>query len=268
MSKEHKMLSEEAGPKKPNRAEAAKTVRLASEIGARTAAAEALRIEEVKARGAVPEVCGPDIPVAPARGPLRVFRPIELVPGSVGTARDTGHWARGEEKRRRGARREDVFDRMDDLARAAHRARGEDAGPFVPPLSPGQVQIGRDYRDLTERHMAGGMRCASLETAGRRQGGGGGEFIDAFVAEGRRLDALVRRIGVGVSMEIRRQRPSKRGSRVAIRDRSIVDMICLSDMDPSAVLRSHGWAVKGETREALRRSLAAALDRMQGYDRA
>lgn len=220
---------------------------------------------EVRGQGVVPEACGPDIPAAPARGPLRTFRPIELVPGSVGTARDTGHWQRGEDSRRKGARCEDVFDRIEEEARTAHRARGDDAGPFLAPLTPGQVQVGRDYRDLTERHDAGGMRCASLETAGRRQGGGGGEFIDAFVAEGKRLDAMVARLGDGVSMEIRRQRPSKRGSRVAIRDRDIVDMICLQDMDPSEVLRRHGWAEKGETREALRKALAGALDRMQGY---
>lgn len=241
-------------------------VRLGAQERSELAAAEASRMEEARARGAVPEACGPDIPVAPARGRLRTFRPKELVPGSVGTSRDTGHWERGEERRRRGAWREDVFDRIDDEARDAHRARGEDAGPYVPPLSPGQVQAGRDYRDLTERHEAGGMRCASLETAGRRQGGGGGEFIDAFVAEGRRLDALSRRIGDGVSMVIRRQRPSARGARVAIRDRVIVDLICLGDLDPGTVLRRHGWVVNGQTREAVRRALAAALDRMQGYE--
>lgn len=243
-------------------------VRLSPDVRMASAHAASARMAEVRAQGTVPEACGPDIPVAPARGPLRTFRPMELVPGSVGTARDTGHWERGEDSRRKGARCEDVFDRIEEEARTAHRMHGEAGQPFVPPLSPGQVQIGRDYRDLVERHDAGGMKCASLETAGRRQGGGGGEFIDAFVIEGRRLDALRRRIGDGVSMEIRRQRPSKRGSRVAIRDRDIVDMICLQDMDPSDVLRSHGWSEYGETREALRRALAAALDRMQGYDRA
>lgn len=241
-------------------------VRLGPAQRADRARAEAARIAEMRAMGAPPPECGPAIPVAPARGPLTAFRPVELVPGTVGLARDTGHWERGEDRRRRGARVRDVFDRMEDGARAAHRARGEGAGRFVPPFTPGQVQAGRDYRDLAERHAAGGVRCASLETAGRRQGGAGGEFIDAYVAEGLKLDAMRRRIGEGAALALRRIRPSLRGTRTAIRDRDLVDMICIEDLDPGVVLRRHGWAEKGEMREALRRALAAALDRMMGYD--
>lgn len=227
---------------------------------------EAARIAAVRERGAVPAECGPDIPEAPARGELTAFRPIELVPGSVGLARDTGHWERGEDRRRRAARIRDVFDRMEAEARKAHRARDEDGGRFVPPLTPAQVQVARDYRDLTERHGAGGMKCASLETAGRASGVAGGEFIDAFVAEGRRLDAMVRRIGAGASLAVRRVRPSARGARSTIRDRDLVDLVCLGDMDPSAVLRRFGWVKSSANLVAVRTALAAALDRMMGYD--
>lgn len=230
---------------------------------------EAARIAVLKAAGAAPAVCGPDIPVAPARGPMGSFRPMELVPGSVGMARDTGHWQRGEDTRRRAGRLLDVFDRIEDQARATHKARSDGAGgggAYVPPLSPAQVQIGRDYRDLTERHSAGGVRCASLETAGRSGGATGGEFIDAFVAEWRRLDALCRRIGAGVAMPIRRIRPSDSGSRRLITDRVLVDSVCLRDMDLGQVLDAQGWSAYGQVREALRRALVAALDRMMGYD--
>jgi len=230
------------------------------------AGAERLRMEAALAAGSVPVACGADIPVAPARGPLVEFTPIRLVPGHVGLAEKTGHWARGEAERRRGARREDVFDRIEAEARKAYRARGDDAGHFVAPLTPAQIQIGRDYRDLVERHAAGGMRCASLETAGRRQGGGGGEFIDAYVAEGRRLDAMRRRVGDGAALVVRRMRPSRRGTRTTMMDRAIVDMVCLEDMDPSAILRRHGWSVQTSTLAALRVALAGALDRMMGYD--
>lgn len=213
---------------------------------------EADRIAEVMARGAVPEACGPEIPLAPARGPMKTFRPIELVPGTVGVARDTGHWERGEDSRRRGARIMDVFDRM--------------TGPNA--LTPAQIQIGRDYRDLAERHEAGGMKCASLEAAGRGSGGQGGEFIDAFVIEGRRLEALRRRIGTGVAMSVRRIRPSSRGAAAKglITDRDLVDRVCRGDLDLGQVLKVYGWAAKGTARAALRKALAAALDRMQGYD--
>lgn len=230
-------------------------------------------VAALKAASQPPVECGPEIPMAPARGEMKTFRPIELVPGSVGRARDTGHWERGEDSRRRAARIKDVFDRMEDQARAAHKARGEKGGgdkaaPFAPPLTPAQVQIARDYRDLEERHAAGGMKCASLETAGRGSGGQGGEFIDAYVAEGLRLAALHRRIGAGVAMAVRRIRPSRRGGTASglITDRALVDKVCLGDCDLGQVLKANGWSVHGKANEALRKALAAALDRMQGYD--
>lgn len=227
---------------------------------------EGARLARVKAEAAPPAVCGPAIPVAPARGDLTTFRPMELVPGTVGVARDTGHWERGEVSRRRGARIKDVFDRMEEEARQTHRARGDKAGPYVPPLSPAQVQIGRDYRDMVERHASGGVKCASLEALGR-QGGGSGAFSQAFAHEGRRIEAMRFRIGKGAALAIRRIRPSKRGGagRSAIFDRRLVDLVCLMDMDPGRVLELHGWAAYGQTREALRSALAGALDRMMGY---
>lgn len=242
---------------------------------------EASRIEAIKDRGSVPEECGPEIPVAPARGRLTTFTPLRLVPGHVGVAEHTGHWERGEDARRKGGRLVDVFDRMEADAQkhyslrvarlqAANSQLPKGTKPraipaFEPPLSPAQIQIGRDYRNLVERHSSGGVKCVSLEAAGRRQGGSGGEFIDAFVQEGRRLDAFIRRIGTGASMVVRRIRPSVRGSRASIFDRRLVDMICLEDLDPSDVLRAHGWSEFGKTREALRYALAATLDRMIGY---
>lgn len=248
-------------------ASVARVQETASAIQSRLSESDAA-VSRLRAASQPPVECGPEIPAAPARGELKTFRPIELVPGSVGTARDTGHWERGEDQRRRGARIRDVFDRMHDQARAAHKAKGDKAGPFVPPLTPAQVQIARDYRDLTERHAAGGMKCASLEAAGRGSGGQGGEFIDAFVAEGLRLDAFHRRIGTGVAMAVRRIRPSGRGSKTAslITDRTLVDKVCLGDCDLGQVLNAHGWSVQTAPLGALRKALAAALDRMQGYD--
>lgn len=248
-------------------ASVARVQETASAIQSRLSETDAA-VSRLKAASQPPVECGPEIPAAPARGELKTFRPIELVPGSVGTARDTGHWERGEDQRRRGARIRDVFDRMHDQARAAHKARGDKAGPFVPPLTPAQVQIARDYRDLTERHAAGGMKCASLEAAGRGSGGQGGDFVQAFLDEGEKLCAFHRRIGTGVAMAVRRIRPSGRGGKTAslITDRTLVDKVCLGDCDLGQVLDAGGWAVKGGARAALRKALAAALDRMQGYD--
>lgn len=225
-----------------------------------------------------PESCGPEIVPAPARGPLRVWTPTELRPlasvddpqpglrtkGLIGDYQSEHMGYRGRDA----ARRVDVFDLMEDQARAAWSKGGRDA-PFVPPFTPGQVMTARYYRDLTERHDAGGMRCASLETAGRGGSRSGGEFIDAFVHEGRVLAAMHRRIGSCAAMTVRRVRPSKRGGVQAVRslilDRVLVDRVCLRGQSLSEVLEAFGWAVKGDHRERLRLALQKSLDRMAGY---
>lgn len=241
-------------------------VRLSPEALAQALAAEAGRIAAIKAAATAPEVCGPDIPVAPARGAFQVFRPIEIVPGSAGSARHAGYQGRGEDRPRSGLRRADVFDVMEAQARRAHAARSEDAGPFVAPLTPGQIAMGRIYRDLCERHEKGGLKCASLEAG--RAGGNGGGFMDAFLQEGRTIDRLRARVGAGVAMSVRRVRPSRRGKEATgiITDLVLVDRVCLRGQSLSEVLRAFGWAKKAEHVQALRKALAAALDRMQGYD--
>jgi hypothetical protein len=89
--------------------------------------------------------------------------------------------------------------------------------------------------------------------------------MDAYLAVGRELDRLHGRIGLGQALVLRRVRPSQRGSRVGISDRSVVDMVCLCGMTLGQVLEAHGWAVKGEYRDGVRIALCGALDRMQGY---
>lgn len=86
-----------------------------------------------------------------------------------------------------------------------------------------------------------------------------------MLADFQRLRSLHRRIGHGLAREVRRIRPEGRKRR-AIRVRTLVDLVCLGGVPLSAVLRRHGWAVDAGAVEGLRRSLAAALDRMRGYD--
>ncbi|WP_273687343.1 hypothetical protein [Ketogulonicigenium vulgare] len=154
----------------------------------------------------------------------------------------------------------DVFDVM----RLQAERRG---GDFV--LTHSQIAMARTYRDLVERHEAGGIKCSSAEASG---GGGGGGSADSFTQA--RLDAsrligtLRKRVGDGVAMEIRRIRPSHRGTRARISDRALVDQVCIMDQGISAVLRSHGWIVNGKTVAAATKALGAALDRMQGSARA
>lgn len=217
------------------------------------------------AAAAPPAICGPDIPVAPARGAFATFQPRRLVPGSAGTAVADGFRGVGEDRPRSALRRADVFDRMIEEARRRHDRHGDDDGPFVPPLSPGQVQMGRTYRDLVEDHDGKGMKCASLE--GARGGGGSGSFIDTFVAQGIAIERIRARIGRGVAMQVRRIRPSARGgaARGIILDRVLVDLVCLGDRTLTDVLAGHGWDKQTKHIAALRVALMDALDRMQGY---
>ncbi len=210
--------------------------------------AEAVRVAAVKAQATPPADVGP-VPVAPARGAQRIVTDYVALPGGM--------------RRAVGRRLEaaDVFDRMTAQAQRRH---GDSEAPFVAPFSHGQIAIARHYRALVERHDAGGVRCSQIESG--RAGGSGGEFMDAYLAVGSEIARLRARIGAGAAQAVRRVRPSDRGSVVTVSDRVLVDMVCLQDRTLDAVLVAHGWAVKGAHRQALRVALAAALDRMQGYD--
>jgi hypothetical protein len=63
-------------------------------------------------------------------------------------------------------------------------------------------------------------------------------------------------------MAVRKIRPSKRGSRVNITDRRLVDMVCLEDKPISAVLRAHGWSVSGSTLSCIKQTLSNLLNRI------
>lgn len=214
-------------------------------------AAETARLAALKAQWTPPDAMAA-APIAPAAGAKVLVPEFEIALGGI-RRRVSAHW-----------RAADVFDQMEQDARRAHE-RSRDEAPFVAPWSWGQLHMARFYRTLTERHSAGGMRCASLEAG--RGGGGGGDFITNFISEGKTLDGLHAAIGPGVAMAVRRIRPSTRGSRTAgvILDRVLVDSVCLGQMTLGAVLRAAGWSPDGHHRKALRVALAAALDRMQGY---
>lgn len=216
------------------------------------ARAEADRIAAVRAAGAVPDVCGPEIPEAPARGDVEAFMPVEMVPGSTVRRRDAGWHGR------RALRCRDAFDRMQDQA-----AR---AGGDLQLFTPGQVGAGRDYAALVERVAAIGAKCASLDGAGG--GGDGTGWIEAVIRDTRQLDTLRLRIGDGVALQVRRVRPSARDGpgRRNIPTRVIVDLVCIGGLTVAEVLDRHGWHPKtAKNRVAVVWALRQALDRMQGY---
>lgn len=214
-------------------------------------AEEAGRLAELRARGAVPEECGPAIPEAPARGAFRVFEGRQLYPSGEGAfvSKPSGFMGR------KTIQLADAFDVM--AARAASKQKG-------PPFTSSQVAMGRFYRDIVERHAVAGVGCSSLETLRSSGSGTGGSFVDAVLRDREQIALLRRRIGEGAAIVVRRVRPSARGSRRTIGDRALVDMVCLEEATISDVLKAHGWAVKGETVKAGQRALAEALERMMG----
>lgn len=197
-------------------------------------------MRRLMARGTPPEKCGPAMPVAPARGPVRPFMPASVMVD-----------AKGEEKRletgyrgRHAARVRDVFEKL------GHR------------LTPGQVATGRKYAALVEAIEASGTGTVRLDGVG----GCGRDDVAERVCQMRRdLDAMRRRIGDEEALTIRRVRPSKRGGRRAVTLRELVDQVCCGDRTPLQVLLAAGWARDAERVRELTVALGEALDRMAGY---
>lgn len=206
---------------------------------------EAQRLAAVKAAAVAPGSCGPEIPLAPARGRLVAVEPFEMVRTDDGyEAQHVGFAGRDA------ARATDVWDRMADQAR---RAGGAD------PFTPAQVATARTYAAFVERHSAVGLKGRSIETAGRGRSGASDGVMDLIIDEGRRIVAMERAVGDGLALEVRRQ---GRPGRVGIATLALVRAVCLEGLTVSEVLVRHGWSAYGDVRAQAQRALGAALDRM------
>lgn len=234
------------------------------DAGGKRLVAERRRLAKLIRRAMPAEGCGPAIPVAPARGPQKSVTPRVVLPDEKS---ETGY--KVEETGWAGFRASQAMDIFDDLERRAAQIRDRD-GRVVgrSPFTKGQVNVARLYRDLVERHEAGGMKLASLEGRAASGSSPGRDFMDAFIAEGLAIERLRAAIGDGVAMAVRRVRPTARGGAGArvIRDRDLVDAICLHGRSFRDVLERHGWEYNGQRAAMVAKALAAALDRMQGYD--
>lgn len=208
---------------------------------------EADRMAYLKARAVAPESCGPEIPVAPAKGPMVAVEPMAMTMGKDGPELvHTGFQGRDA------ARALDVWDSM---AQQARRAGGAD------PFTTAQVATGRAYGALVERHMARGLRGVSVETMLAGRGGpGGGGLSEAVLKEGRHLDALRREIGDGLALEVRR---ASRRARGVVTVRALVDGLCVEGVPLGHQLRRAGWSDRNAAvLDAARDAVARALDRM------
>lgn len=212
--------------------------------------AERRRCDALLAKAA-PPVEMQAAPVAPARGTMALQPNFAVLPGGT-RKRDGAHW-----------RTAGPLSVMVEQARMRHEAKGRVEEDFTAPFSPTQIAVSEDYRALVERHEAGMVKLSSLE-AGRSGSGQGALGIDTYIQEGRWLDELRRRIGDGVTMQVRRHL-DRDNARRAIPVQVLVDMVLVHGKTFSDVLAHHGWQAKGETRKILRGELCAALDRMCGY---
>lgn len=211
-------------------------VRLKAGDVSRAKGDEVDRVLRVKASGAVPRAASGDIVDAPARGAVRLVVPSRVERDGDGELHVVNDGFEG----RLALRRCDGFDLME--ARAGRAV-----------LDPAQVATGRRYAAMVERHSKGGIKCASLEA----MPGGGGDFMDAYLSEGREIGRM--RLGLGyLDLLV----PDGRGG--AITARSMVDAVCLSGLSVSAVLRRAGWSISGKSRARGFEYLAAALDVMAG----
>lgn len=206
---------------------------------------EAERLDRIRADAVPPASCGPDMPLAPARGRLIALPPLATV--RTDTGYDVAHVGfRGRDA----ARARDVWDEMADQAR---RAGGYD------PFTARQKAAGRTYAALVERHQSVGLRGRSVETMHGRGGLPSGGIMDRVLDEGRAIASMQAAIGDGWALEVRRQGKRRR---VALTVRDLADRVCLGGQTISAVLAACGWSVKGETRDWAQDALARALDRM------
>lgn len=234
-------------------------------------AAEAARIEQIKSDAAIPPECGPEMPVAPGRGPMRRFTPRVMVRTASGGFRSQRDGHDGHDA----AAVADVFDRMDRAAQRANaalnagrRKKGLQPVVYLPLFTVGQVAVAREYAALVERVSAAGVKCASLEAL-RQSSSGGGDREVAILRDIQQMRSMQARIGNDLVKGVRRVRPSASDTgikRSAIYARRLVDMVCCGDMSLAEVLEAHHWAKKGETVRALHVGLCAALDRMRGFD--
>ncbi|NVK56670.1 MAG: hypothetical protein HWE26_13750 [Alteromonadaceae bacterium] len=202
-------------------------------------------------------------------------------------------WAGGYVTSRRETRKADVFDRMLNAA----NNKGKECA-----IGPDLVAVARRYAAMVEQYNAGGIRCTSLEAMIDGGGGGdrdgftqarldtkyeirrmqeraGWRGSDPIIAMKRKRRAAemvspdVAEAGGGYMAAelvfdpaIGRRRPLRSDGRapvVVIRAVDLINLVCLADLAPSAVLKRYGWS-QGRNVAVLVGELRCALERMAG----
>lgn len=223
------------------------SARRARNVVADWLAAEDAAVEAAKAAATPPDTASPNIIAAPARGPALVQPQFETVQTASGP-----RTRRATQDGFHPVRQADAFDVM---ALQHKRAGGKGALFTV-----AQVEAGRAYAALSERVASEGLRCTSLEVrAGSGPNSTGGrDWMDGVIGRSDRLEKMHAAIGETLIVGT----VTRCGKRRAMSVRSVVDAVCIEGRPLTHILKADGWSPKGETRAALQRELAAALDRL------
>ena len=206
---------------------------------------EAERIDILHVAAAPPAALADSLPAAPARGAFRTYPIVIMEPVGPGQYRP---------RKGTGVSVMDAFDRMAGSAARSKSTCG---------LTLSQVSMARRYGELCRaiRDGASPRSCLDFTPKGA---GGGLSFLEVRLMWRDEITTLQNRSGDGIARPVRRIRPSARGSRAAIRDRSLIDMVAIDDLTVAEVLRRHGWARDDKTVRDLTAALADICDRMMG----
>lgn len=203
-----------------------------------------LALGAVKARAVAPDVCSPAIPVAPARGPMAVHRPVE--------AYMTGSGPRVRREPMPGGVAARVVSPLEVLELASRRRDG--AALFTV----AQHVAAAEYVALVERVASGRVKCSDLVGVVR---GGAGSVMDAIVHDIGRL----RRMDEAIGREpVLAPRGRAVAGRLVIRADLLVHWALIRCAPLSGLLARRGWCKQAKHRERLQAGLAAALDRLHG----
>lgn len=210
--------------------------------------AERARLTQMRLDATPPERCGPDIPVAPARGPMLAFTPRRVEMTEAGPRMRRDGWLG-----RDAARAADAF----DLAQAQSDRRSGSARKVL--FTETQIDTGRDYAALVEAVEAGGY---SLSQAEGRSGGGKGSAAgvsEAVLDQIARLRAMRAAIPAGAAL-----RPIRTdGGQRVLTHVDLVDMFCCGGKTVAQVLAARGWNPRAPgARAKAMRALVLALDAM------
>lgn len=222
-------------------------------IGAQKA--ENARIAEVKSLGTRPAQASSEINAcAPALGAVTLFRHETVIRTADGNLR----YQKTTPSDATALRRGDAFDLMQDQANRRARARSLDAPQL---FTRAQIEAGRTYGHLVERHACRGVKGLSLETSSPSSRGG--SYMDAVVAEGRRLDRMRAAMDGVWAIEPKRAAPHA-DLRRAVRMQVLVDHVCVEGLTLSQVLARYGWSAGVKNLAPFRDAFRAGLDLLYG----